>query len=84
MDRCVLLTSTPEWVVSPRRAITKYTYHIYHIHCNETIYQGLNLYFFLIASDGFHLNYLRVTDIVMELVRNAMWDTLNIIQSEKN
>ena len=22
MDRCVLLTSTPEWVVSPRRAIT--------------------------------------------------------------
>ena len=23
MDRCVLLTSTPEWVVSPRRAITR-------------------------------------------------------------
>ena len=23
MDRCVLLTSTPEWVVSPHRAITR-------------------------------------------------------------
>ena len=23
MDRCMLLTSTPEWVVSPRRAITR-------------------------------------------------------------